>query len=90
MEQLANSNLLKLKPNPASDYVITQWKLPETVKDPHLYISDMDGRFIEKIKINGLQNEKVIPTDKYNPGTYIISLVSDGIKYKSQKLSIVK
>jgi len=90
VEQLANSNLLMLKPNPANDYVIAQWILPESTKDPYLYISNIDGRFIEKIKINGPQNEKVIPTDKYNPGTYIISLVSDGIKYESQKLSIVK
>lgn len=58
MEQIANSNLLKLKPNPANDYVIVQWILPETVKDPYLYISNIDGHFIEKIKINGLQNSR--------------------------------
>ncbi|NOY51424.1 MAG: T9SS type A sorting domain-containing protein [Chlorobi bacterium] len=88
-EQTSNS-LLVLKPNPASDYVITQWELPETAKDPHLYISDINGRFIEKIEINGLKNEKVISIAKYKPGTYIVSLVSDGIKYDSKKLSIVK
>ena len=84
------SNLLVIKPNPASDYIIAEWELPETVVNPYLYINDMDGRFIEKIKINGLQNEKVISLNQYKPGTYVISIISDGIKYDSKKLSIVK
>ncbi len=85
-----NGNILVLKPNPANNYVIAQWILPESTKDPYLYISNIDGRFIEKIKINGFQNEKVISMGHYKPGTYILSIISDGVKYDSKKLSIVK
>jgi hypothetical protein len=89
-EQNTSSTLLILKPNPANDYVIAEWKLPETAKNTYLYINNMDGRLVERILLKDTQNQKVLSTNNWKPGSYIVSLVADGKKYDSRKLEISK
>ena len=81
---------LKLKPNPASDYVIAEWQLPESIDEAMLHIRDIDGRLIKSLDLSGFRNEQVISTANWKPGTYVISLVSGNVKYESRKLSIIK
>jgi len=89
-EQNTSGALLILKPNPANDYVIAEWKLPETAKNPRLVISTIEGRIIGQIQLQDVQNEKVISVTGWKPGTYIVTLVADGKKYDNRKLEIVK
>ncbi len=90
VEQHPGASMLKLKPNPANDFVIVEWKLPETSGKPWLYISSVKGQLIDKIKLNGVKNEKVLSTVNWKPGTYLLSIVSEGIQYDSRKLNIIK
>lgn len=90
IDQTNNKSMLVLKPNPANDYVIVKWRLPVTKEKPVLYIHDMEGKLMENIKLHGHQNEIVLTLENRKPGTYVFSIVSDGVKYESQKLNIIK
>ncbi len=90
INMLSDTGVSMLKPNPANDFVIVEWKLPETAGVPWLYIHSVKGVFVNKIRLNGHQNQKVLSTTNLKPGAYLFSLVSDGTKYDSRKLTVIK
>lgn len=90
IEQNEGESFLILKPNPANDYVIAEWDLPASFEDAWIYVSDVDGRFIEKIRLYSSKNQKVLSTSNWKSGTYIFNLVASGIVYDSSKLNIIK
>ena len=90
IEQNEDQSFLVVKPNPANDYVIVGWKIPETDEKVWLYVNDIKGYFLRKVSLKGYLNEMVLSTANWKPGTYIVNLVSDGTKYDSKKITIVK
>jgi len=84
------TNYINLKPNPAIDYVIVDWKVTETTDDCWIIILDINGRFVNKLKVTGTQNETVISTAGWLPGTYIINLTSKDEVLGSAKFSVIK
>jgi len=90
VEQHPGASMLKLKPNPANDFVIVEWKLPETSGKPWLYIHSVKGVLVNKIKLNGSENEKVIQTAGMKPGIYIFSIKDDHDTFESKKITIIR
>jgi len=82
--------MLILKPNPANDYVIAEWSLPELSGEPILIISSLDGHIVNKIKLDGLRNEKVISTSRLKPGSYLFTIRDNQTIFESKKLTIIK
>jgi hypothetical protein len=90
IEQQETASYINLKPNPANDYVIIGWKVHEDANDCWIVVVDIKGGFIDKLKVTGNQNETVLSTVGWKPGTYIINLTTKGEVLDSAKLSIVK
>ena len=90
IEQSNGPTMLILKPNPANDYVIAEWSLPELSGEPILIISSLDGHIVNKIKLDGLCNEKVISTSGLKPGSYLFTIRDNQTIFESKKLTIIK
>jgi len=75
-------------PNPARDIVNLKFSAPvETTFS--LEISDVCGKILEKIFIQG-QQETQLRTLSYNPGIYFVAILSDGRVLDTKKLIIQK
>lgn len=81
---------LSLKPNPAANYFIASWRLPYDAKSATLIFTDINGLIIDKANVYSRENEKVITTENWHPGTYLISLFVDGQLLETKKLSVIK
>jgi Secretion system C-terminal sorting domain len=91
-EKLLNSPgpvFLKLKPNPAKDYIVLEYKL-EKVGDATISISNMTGHQKLLIKVSGMEDRKILDTRKWDSGIYIATLKVNGQRIESLKFSIVK
>lgn len=82
----ANTNQLRVVPNPARDYVDIE--VPENVdKEYFVQIQDITGKIILELKVCGYERIDVSP---YEGGIYIINLLLNSNMLSSKKLVIIK
>ena len=86
----SDNNMLILKPNPAKNYFIVSYVLPKVTKEAYLLINRVNGQFIDRIELNNTQDELVVNTDNMKPGTYLISLITNGRSFETSKVTIIK
>ena len=80
---------LKIRPNPAHDYIIIDYFLEDNKKSI-IEITDINGISIKTIEIKNETNQLVIDTRKWNSGLYIATLKSNEKLIESVKFSIIK
>jgi len=80
---------ISAKPNPATDWVAFDYKLPESESTATLTLTDITGKTIESFNLNGQQGQKVWDTRDIKPGTYIYTLKVASYN-KTGKIAIVK
>ncbi len=82
-------DLLRVFPNPASNYIIVDYQLEMQTKGL-IKISDISGNMIYRIKVSNIECQIVVDTRDWKPGVYIISLIKNDIGIESEKVSIFK
>lgn len=90
-EQLLNSEapgLLKVFPNPASGYIILEYKL-ETNAGATILIQDMRGVTIKSLTAVRLQDQITMITRDWASGIYIASIKVNGLIMESVKFTVV-
>ncbi len=85
-----NNGWLILKPNPAGDYFIADYRLPDNMSEGSIIITSIDGAGKKVLSVNRKTDEVVVTTGGLKPGVYIVSLFSGDAIVESKKLSIVK
>ena len=87
----ANAMGLKVsvEPNPATNWVAFNYKLPIDCNEAIIIITNTDGKQIDKLKLSDQIHQKVWNTSYLKPGTYIYELISKELKYTG-KIVIVK
>jgi len=78
---------LVLFPNPCGDFVVSYFNTIEEGHRGKLLLSDIQGKELDRINLNCLQNQFVINLSDYSNGNYIISLFVDDKLIYSRKLS---
>jgi hypothetical protein len=81
---------LSLFPNPAGDYFIVEYKIAQSYKQAIIVINDMKGKMINRYRLQGNQNQIIIPTDNLNNGVYLVSMYVDNELKDSKKITILK
>lgn len=81
---------MKVYPNPADEYVITEYHIKEGYQDVHLEILDASLRKVSDVKLQGRQSQVVIPVKSYPQGIYLVRLIGDNAFLNSQKIMVVK
>ncbi len=84
------ANKLFVYPNPAKNYVIIESELPIIYNNSYLVIYDITGTMINKIKIDSHVTRKIINTDEFSSGQYIVSLLVNDKTEESVKFTITK
>ncbi|MCF8401715.1 MAG: T9SS type A sorting domain-containing protein [Bacteroidales bacterium] len=80
---------LEVYPNPANDYIIIKYKLPEAARSKRIMINGLNGQQVFAKQLDGYVNEIVVPIKDFNSGTYIVSLHYNGTVQESKKLAII-
>jgi len=81
---------IKVYPNPADEYVITEYHIKEDYQDVHLEILDASLRKVSEVKLLGRQSHVVIPVKTYPQGIYLVRLIGDNAFLDSQKIMVVR
>ena len=83
-------NLLKVFPNPTDSYFIIEYDLNETEGNGTIIISDLTGKQVLRFTVKDKKNQRVIATNRYPAGMYIVQLLVVGELKESCKINIIK
>ncbi len=75
------NNFFKIVPNPARGYFALQWKQDDLPKDTYLSVYDLTGKPIFTERIDNQSGQKIVSTQKWQAGTYIVE-----VSYKKKKV----
>jgi hypothetical protein len=79
--------LLKVIPNPASDYVIVEYEL-EAPGSAVIEITDLTGKLVQSVQVANPKDQLTIDTRNWKPGNYIASLKINGKAKETIKFTI--
>ncbi|NQU33773.1 MAG: T9SS type A sorting domain-containing protein [Bacteroidetes bacterium] len=77
-------------PNPAHDYFIVSYTVPQVIKEAYLLINSVNGQFVQRIELNRPQDEFVVNTENVKTGSYVVSLIVNGRSLETAKVIIIK
>jgi hypothetical protein len=80
---------ITVKPNPAKDWAVFNYSLPDSGAEGVIKISDVSGKLITALPINGKQGQKIWDTREIKSGVYFYTLHVSGFK-KSGKIVVRK
>lgn len=80
--------VLKVFPNPATDYIIAEYQLDEQINKPLLNVIDVLGRNRQSVTLSCNKGYEVIPLINMPPGIYTITLCTNGTIIKEAKVII--
>jgi hypothetical protein len=83
-------NLLRLFPNPAGTFFIMEYDLREYEGESFVFITDMNGKVMDRFHLYDKQNQQVISTENFPAGMYIVQLLVDLSSVASEKIVISK
>jgi hypothetical protein len=83
------NNILKIsvEPNPAHTFVTFNFELPDDNSSGQINVSDINGKVIWQIQVNGKRGQKVWNCSSEKAGVYNYNLMSSGL-YKAGKVVI--
>jgi hypothetical protein len=71
---------VSVTPNPANQWAVFNYSLPEHTSDGSITITDATGGLIESFTITGVLGQKIWDTRKVKPGIYFYTITVNGIK----------
>ena len=80
---------ITVKPNPAKQWAAFDYTLPTGVTSAIIIITDISGKTVATLSVNGKQGQKIWDTRHIVQGVYIYSLKAAGLS-KSGKIIINK
>ena len=81
-------NLENAYPNPASDFSIVPYKLPDGIAEGEIQILDLQGKIIKTYRVDNNFDHLRIDTGQFPQGTYLYRLVAGNFSSKANKLMI--
>jgi uncharacterized delta-60 repeat protein len=88
-EGLTSARLEQNIPNPAKGTTLVRYYIPEKSTTAQLLLTDLNGRIMQKIQLNGKGTSQVsINTSALSAGTYAYSLYVDG-KQADRKMLVI-
>jgi uncharacterized repeat protein (TIGR01451 family) len=78
----------KAYPNPVSDILTVDYRIPSTANKAELFFTNMSGRNVKNIDLVNKSSSVKIEVLKWADGTYVYTLVIDGVKVNSQKIVV--
>jgi len=85
----STTGYLKVYPNPANDYLIVEYQLPENCPQGILKLTSVDGKLIKQFVLSSVRKEIAVPTDGF-PTQVIISILSGDKLIGNKKVIISK
>jgi len=80
----------KVFPNPASDFIIVEYKNNSDKNEGLIRILDLEGRLLKSHPLKKKENQQIIPVIDLITGTYIVQFVSNRSSKGSQKVVIIR
>jgi hypothetical protein len=80
---------ITVEPNPAKEWAVINYSLPDSDAEGVIRISDVSGKKIETLRITGKQGQKIWDTRRIKPGVYFYTLNVYGFS-KSGKIVVCK
>ncbi|MBA3683157.1 MAG: T9SS type A sorting domain-containing protein [Bacteroidetes bacterium] len=87
--QSTDNQTARFFPNPVSDNLKLDYKIPENSKNARIKIYDISGKLIENYRISASTDHILLPSS-YNNGLYLYSLEVDGVIIKNEKIILNK
>ena len=87
--KVAQSQKLKVYPNPANTFVTVSWNTPGQ-GNTTLMIHDANGRKVHTRPLQGLNNETIVDISGFVHGTYTVSLSQGGKTIATETLVIAR
>lgn len=72
---------INVKPNPASDWIQFSYKLPYNALTGEILITDISGKFIDRLNVTGAKGMKLWDTQNITQGVYLYTLISNGFSH---------
>jgi hypothetical protein len=90
--ELTKSNTsIKVYPNPATDYVTFEYKMPQFVENAQLTVTDLTGKVVKNIQLQADKGQILWDTRSVQNGLYLYVLKDEkGNTLISGKISIIK
>jgi len=92
-EQQTSKTCFRLYPNPTKQYAIIEYDLSEYSDSQNssiFVITTQEGKMIDRIIVNKRQDQFILNTTGYLPGTYLCSMFYGGKILQSQKFTIIR
>lgn len=83
-------NKLTVSPNPANEFTVITYELPLLETEAQLRISDISGKVVEILSIDGKVGTRIWDTHKTAEGIYLLEVISNGTQITNTKLVITK
>lgn len=80
---------LKVKPNPANDYIIVEYSL-DKIENSAIEIVDINGKPVIKYSVYQEENQEVIDTRDWKAGIYLAIIKTNGNILESVKFTVIK
>jgi hypothetical protein len=81
---------MKIAPNPTTKHAEVTYTLPIETKSAFLIVTNMLGETVLQVQLNLDSNSTQINVEDLSPGTYINTLVSNGVNIASSQLIIAE
>ncbi|MBZ0242681.1 MAG: T9SS type A sorting domain-containing protein, partial [Bacteroidales bacterium] len=80
---------ITVEPNPATDWAVFNYTLPDNNAEGEMMISDATGKLVATISVSGKQGQKIWDTRKIKSGVYFYTLNVSGF-HKTGKIVVKK
>lgn len=84
------TKLLVVYPNPACNYLIADYTLPEAANGARLIVSNTSGIVLQEIALTLSRNQVTIPLQNLIAGSYILTLKTDKKVIESVGFNVMK
>ncbi|WP_255068960.1 T9SS type A sorting domain-containing protein [Lacihabitans sp. LS3-19] len=85
---LGDLSIANAYPNPVSDLLTVEYRVPNTAIKAALNFSNINGKQMKYLELSKTSNFVKIETNRWVDGTYFYSLIVDGIRTTSQKIVV--
>ncbi len=80
--------VLHLQPNPTESWVAVNYQIPNEAKNARLLVTDVAGRVIEDIGLQGAFGQHVMNTEAWARGSYAVRLIANSASLKTDRLIV--
>lgn len=80
---------LEISPNPSDDFVVVSYTLDILKSGYSIQLADINGNSMKTINVENKQDQVIVNTREWKPGTYIATLYYNGSLIESIKFTIL-